>query len=130
MKVRIVSDGTGPGTRILDAETGDMLPLVKRVVWEFSAGSSATLRMAPPSRGPGFSLGCMPDPDALVDAEVVEADLIAALVTDEQIVSKVVEAAREVKTRIETCYCRDWEPLACCYCLLRDALSELDQVVL
>lgn len=38
-KVKIVSDGSVPGTQVLDAETGEIIPCVRKVTWEIDAAT-------------------------------------------------------------------------------------------
>ena len=36
MKIKIVSDGTGPGTKVVDAETGELVEMVQSAKWSIS----------------------------------------------------------------------------------------------
>lgn len=37
MKLKIISDGTGRGTKVVDAETGEELKYVTEIVWRIEA---------------------------------------------------------------------------------------------
>jgi hypothetical protein len=39
MKLKIISDGTCRGTKVVNSETGEMLEGVKDINWKISAGS-------------------------------------------------------------------------------------------
>lgn len=53
MKIKITSDGTPEGTKIVDAVTGEPLKMVTSVVWELVAGGypAATVHVVMPQVG-------------------------------------------------------------------------------
>lgn len=48
MKLKIISDGTTVGTKLINEETGEMVGLVQNIQWEVGVGdnfASATVRL-------------------------------------------------------------------------------------
>ena len=41
MKVKIISDGTSNGTKVVNVETGEVIENVTRIFWEVNVGSLA-----------------------------------------------------------------------------------------
>lgn len=37
MKLKIISDGTNAGTKLIDQDTGESVPLIQKITWEVSA---------------------------------------------------------------------------------------------
>ena len=62
MKVKVISDGSGLGTRVINTETGEVIPNIYKIEWACEAGGFARI-----------TLYCLGEAEIEAVTEIVEA---------------------------------------------------------